>query len=91
VLDKLAQHGDKVAWSGDQEVIEAFAAQGADEAFGDRVRAGCLDRSADDADVGTGEDRVEVCRELAVPIADQEPEPVRAVVEVREQVAGFVE
>src|SRR4029079_4271680 len=36
-------------------MVEAFPAQGSDEAFGDGVRAGCPDRGADDADVGTGE------------------------------------
>ena len=30
-----------MSWSGDQEMVEAFPAQGADEAFRDRVRAGC--------------------------------------------------
>ena len=37
VLHILAQHDLEVAWSGDQEVVEAFTAQGADEAFRDRV------------------------------------------------------
>ena len=37
VLDVLAQDDVKVAWSGDQEVVEAFPAQGADEPFRDRV------------------------------------------------------
>ena len=37
VLDVLPQHCREVALSGDQEVVEAFAAQGADEAFRDRV------------------------------------------------------
>ena len=35
VLEVLVQHRREVALSGDQEVVEAFAAQGADEAFGD--------------------------------------------------------
>jgi hypothetical protein len=33
----LAQRGVEVARSGDQQVVEAFAPQGADEAFYDRV------------------------------------------------------
>src|SRR4051794_35874351 len=37
VLDELAQQEAEVASTGDQEVVEAFAAQGADEAFGDGV------------------------------------------------------
>ena len=37
----LLQHRGEVAWSGDQEVVEAFAAQGAGEAFRDGVRSWC--------------------------------------------------
>ena len=43
MLDELLQHRGEVAWSGDQEVVEAFAAQGADEAFRDRVSPGVLE------------------------------------------------
>jgi hypothetical protein len=39
VLEVLVQHGREVARSGDQEVVEAFAAQCADEALGGRVGA----------------------------------------------------
>jgi hypothetical protein len=41
VLDELTEYHGEVARSGDQQVIEAFAAQGADEAFGDRIRPRC--------------------------------------------------
>ena len=37
----LAQHDVEVVGSGEEEVVEAFPAQGADEAFRDRIRAGC--------------------------------------------------
>ena len=90
MIDVLPQHCSEVAGSDDQEVVEAFAAQGADEAFCDRVRPGCPDRGVDDADVGAGEHGVERCGELAVPVADQEPEPVGAVAEIQEQVAGLL-
>ena len=90
VLDVLAQHDVEVAWSDDQEVVEAFSAQGADEAFRDRVRPRCPDRGADDPHVSTDEDGVERGGELAVPVADQEPEPVGAFAEVHEQVAGLL-
>ena len=53
------QHQRQVAWSADQQVVEAFAAQRADEALGDRVRPRCPDWGADDADVGAGEHGVE--------------------------------
>jgi len=79
-----------MVWSGDQDVVEAFAAQCPDEAFRDRVRPRCPDRGADDPNVGTGEDRVEGRGELTVPVADQEPEPVGAITEVHQQVAGLL-
>jgi hypothetical protein len=90
MLHILAQYAVEMAWSGDQEVVEAFPAQGADEAFRDRVRPRCPDRGADDPHVSTDEDGVERGGELAVPVADQEPEPVGAFAEVDEQVAGLL-
>jgi hypothetical protein len=39
VLEVLLQYRREVASSGDQDVVEAFASQGADPALGDRVRA----------------------------------------------------
>jgi hypothetical protein len=63
----LAQHGGEVARSGDQKVVEAFAAQGGDEAFRDGVRPGCLDRGADDPDVGAGN----TASKAAVNVASQ--------------------
>ena len=44
MLEILAQYDVEVAWPGDQDVVEALAAEGADEAFGDRVCPGCPDR-----------------------------------------------
>ena len=46
VVREILPHQDReVAWSGDQVVVEAFPAQGFDEAFGDRfargARTGC--------------------------------------------------
>ena len=71
-------------------MVEAFPAQCPDEAFRDRVRPWCPDRGADDADVRAGEHGVERGGEFAVPVADQEPEPIGAFVEVDEQVAGLL-
>ena len=85
-----AQYEVEVAWSGDQEVVEAFPAQGADEPFRDGVRPGCPDWGADDADIGAGEDGVEGGGELAVPVTDQESKPLGAVAEVHQQVAGLL-
>jgi hypothetical protein len=47
VLDVLLKHCREVARSSDQEMVEAFAAQGADEAFGDRVRLRRSNRGAE--------------------------------------------
>jgi hypothetical protein len=64
----LAQHNCEVALSGDQQVIEAFAAQCA---FDHRVRLWCANWGAEDADVGASEDCVEGGGELAVPVTDR--------------------
>jgi hypothetical protein len=69
---------------GDQEVVKALPAQRPYEPLRDRVRPRCSYRRADDPDVGAGEDGVERRRELAVPVADQEPELVDALAEVQE-------
>jgi hypothetical protein len=90
VVDELAQHGREVPPSGDQQVVQAFAAQRADPALGDRVGPRRPDWGADDADAGAGEDRVEDGGELAVPVADQEAELLGAVAEVHQQVAGLL-
>jgi hypothetical protein len=90
LIEVLAQHRREVARPGDQEMIETFAAQGADEAFRDGVRPRCSCRGADDADVGTGEYRVEGGGELAVAVADQELKAVGVLAEVHEQVAGLL-
>src|SRR6476469_3961363 len=90
MLQVLAQYDVEVAWSGDQQVVEAFPSQGADEPFRDRVRPGRSYRGADDPQVGASEDGVERGGELAVPIADQEPEPIAAIAEVHQQVAGLL-
>ena len=68
----------------DQHSGEEFAADAADETFGDRVGPRCPHRRPDDADVDGGEDGVESGGELGVPIPDQKPEPWSGVVEVHE-------
>ena len=90
VLDVFLQHQREVASSGDQEVVEAFAAQGADPALGDRVGARCSNRAADDADVGAGEHGVDGGGELGIAVADQEPKSAGVVAEVHEEVAGLL-
>ena len=90
VLGVLGQHGCGVPLSEDQGAVEEFAADAADEAFGDRVGPRRPHRCLDDADVDGGEDRVECRRELGVAVTDEEPKPAAGVVEVHEQVAGLL-
>jgi hypothetical protein len=54
VLGVLAQHNCGVALVDDEDAVEEFAADGADEAFGDRVGPRCSDRCPEDADIGSG-------------------------------------
>ena len=86
----LPKHGRGVALVDDQEAVEEFSTDRADEAFGDRVGARCLHRRLDDLDVDGGEDGVEGGGELGVAVADEEPESSTGVVEVHEQVAGLL-
>jgi hypothetical protein len=66
--------------------VEEFAADGADEAFGDGVGLRCLHGRPDDLDAARGEDGVE--GRGGVAIADEEPQSPASVVEVHGQVAG---
>jgi hypothetical protein len=86
VLDVFLQHRREVARSGDEDVVEAFAAQSA----GDRVRSRCSNRGADDADAGAGEHGVESGVELGISVADQESELGGAVAEAHELIAGLL-
>ena len=71
VVREHAKYALGVSTIHDQEPIEALRADGADEALGDRVRS---DWCLDDLSALAGEDGVEVARELAVAVADQEAE-----------------
>jgi hypothetical protein len=61
-----AEHMFEMSAVRDKEPVEALAADGADEALGDRVRFRCSHRRLDDADAFADEDGVEVAGELAV-------------------------
>jgi hypothetical protein len=84
VRDVLLRHGSEVVGAGDQEMVEAFAPQGADPALRDRVRPRRSHWCADDADVGAGEHGVKGGGEHAVTVADQKselvPQLIRALV-----------
>jgi hypothetical protein len=64
----------EVAAAGDQEMVQAFPAQGTDPALGNGVGVRGLDRRTDDLRTNRAPDVIEGPDELAVAVADQEPE-----------------
>lgn len=74
----------------DEQVVEAFASDGADPAFGVGVRDRRLDGGTEDRDVVGGEDRVERGGELRVPVSDQVADRRWSQVVVDQEVAGLL-
>src|ERR1039458_244610 len=72
VVEVLDEYGLEVAAAQDKKPIEALSTYGADEAFGDGVRARGPDRGLNDPDAFRDEDSVEGEGELGVAVADQE-------------------
>jgi hypothetical protein len=75
---KLVENGCRVSLVDDQDAVEEFAADGADEAFGDGVGPRRPHGRLDDPDVDGGEDCVEAGGEFGVTIADEKPKPLAA-------------
>src|SRR6266498_334336 len=75
VMREHAKHAREVSASHEQEPVEALRADGADEALGDRVRLWSPHWRLDDLNLYAGENGVEVARELAVAVTDQEAKP----------------
>ena len=74
VVDVDPKHVLELPLADDQDPIEAVAPDGADPALGERVRARCAKRRANDLDALTSEDLIEGVAELAVSIVDQKAE-----------------
>jgi hypothetical protein len=72
IVDVDAEHLLEVSPADDQDPVEAFAADGADPALGERVRLRGAKRRADDLDALASENLVEDFAELAVAIVDKE-------------------
>jgi hypothetical protein len=83
----FGQRLGRVALVDDEDPVEEFAADAADEPFGDGVGPRCPDWSLDHLDPAVGEDGIEHGRELGVAVADEEPE-MSSCVEVDGEVAG---
>ncbi len=86
----LAEHGCGVSLVDDQDAVEQFAADAADEAFGDGVGPRRSYRRVDDPDIDGGEDGVEGGGEPSVAVSDKEPQLSTGVVGVHGEVAGLL-
>ncbi|MEV4518582.1 hypothetical protein AB0K00_57710 [Dactylosporangium sp. NPDC049525] len=73
-------------FAGDEHPVGALAPDGPHPALRESVRRRGLWRYSNYVDARGGEDRVEGGGELRIVIAEQEPEPVGALVEADEQV-----
>jgi hypothetical protein len=80
----------QVSVAEDEDPVGAFAADGADPAFGDGVRARRAYRCTDDLHLFRGEHGIEAGDELGVAIPDQEPQSWDTIAEVPEQIAGLL-
>src|SRR5919204_2231755 len=90
MVDDDLKHPLEMAAVEDQQSVEAFGADGADEAFCDGVRLRRSHRRADDLDPFASEHAVEVARELAVAIVDEEANRCRSLAERPGELAGLL-
>jgi hypothetical protein len=72
----LGQHFPQVPFAEEQQVVQALAAKCSHEPLRERVCSRRPDRRLDHPRAVPGEDVVKCRGELAVPVADQELEPV---------------
>src|SRR5690606_39179870 len=75
VRDVLEQYGSQVTFPEDDDEVEAFAADAAEEALAGGVHERCADGCLEDANARAVRDAVEVRAELGVAIADDEARP----------------
>jgi hypothetical protein len=90
VLDVEVQDANKLPAAGDQEMVQALLAHGANPALGDGVGVRSLDRCQDDLGTHRMPDIVEGPGELAVSVADQEPDDSGLLIEHGDEVAGLL-
>jgi len=80
VVEVLDEYDLEVAAAQDEKPMEALSTYGADEAFGDGVRARVPDRGLDDSDAFRDEDGVEGEGELGVAVDGFDPSLVTSAV-----------
>ena len=74
----------------DEQPIQALAADGADPAFRDGIRAGRLERGPHDPHLLRGEDGIERRRELAVAVMNEESGPGPGCGQILADVPGLL-
>ncbi|WP_202970614.1 hypothetical protein [Saccharothrix sp. ALI-22-I] len=79
-----------MGFSRDQDVVEEFASDGADESFAVGVHARGLQRAGDHTEVVGLKDGVECLAVLAVAVAEQEAQRLHPGVEVGGEVSGLL-
>ena len=84
------KHPAKVPLVEDQHPVGQLGPHGQDEAFGEAVRPWTPWRDLDRLDACIGQHRVERCRELSGPVADEESEAGDVFAEVHDEVAGLL-
>src|SRR5450755_1682683 len=86
----VGQDGAQMPLAEDQHADEEFAAQGAGEAFADRVHVRRLDGGAQDPGAGGLEDGVEGAGEVRSAVADEEPDVLEPLAEAHAEIAGLL-
>src|SRR4051812_41916506 len=82
------KHPAQMLLAEDEHPVSNLGSDGQQEAFGEAVRAWTPRRDLDHLDACVRQDRVERCRELTGPIADEEPKPGGVFAEIHQQAAG---
>src|SRR4029453_4364426 len=88
--DVAVEDAKEVTAAGDQEVVQAFPGHGADPTPGDGVGVWGLYRCADYLCTDRAPDVIEGPGELAVAVADQEPDGGGLLIKRDGQVAGLL-
>jgi hypothetical protein len=80
----------EVSLSEDEHAVGDLAAYGAHEPLREGIRSWAARRDLADGDAGVCQHGVEGGSELPRPVADEDLEPVGAIAQVHEQVAGLL-
>jgi hypothetical protein len=88
--DVAVEDAKEVPAASNQEMVQALPAHGTDPALGNGVGVRGLDRCADDLGADRGPDVIEGPGELAVTVADQEPDGGGLLIKRDGQVAGLL-